>query len=438
MERLKKIYCNYEMVCEAPSGGGVEIVPMPEFFDEKKGVEADYAHVHNFFEIIWFKEGEGVHYVDFNEYPVVPGSLFCISPGQVHTFGHKHDGQCGYVIKVCDELLSDLSGEDMAWLKFNVFNADTVPCFHIGPHEAEKLDNIIQALRDEALQTGSIGHKDYLRSLVRMLIIRIERSTDDKEHQMLNVVKPSHKAFLTFRQLVEENFRTLHTVKDYAEQLCISTKTLTNYVAECSPLSPLEIINNRIIVEAKRLLRYSPLMVKEIAYDLGFDDPSYFVKYFKRQTGLLPADFRREYMNNRNISAKERNMKIAIPTRDGIVDSHFGHCAFYTIVEVDAERRIVATTTLDSPEGCGCKSNIAAEMAQMGVTLMLAGNIGQGAVNKLSQSGIEVIKGCSGPVEQLAMDYLAGRVKDQPQVCDHHDCAHHGDSTEPAAFTIKF
>lgn len=436
MEHLKKIYCNYEMVCEAPSGGGVEIVPMPGFFEEKKGVEADYAHIHNFYEIVWFKEGDGVHYVDFNEYPVTPGAIFFISPGQVHTFDRLHN-QHGYVMKICEDLLNSLSGEDIAYLKYNVFNADTVPYYHISEADAAKLDLIVQALSDESHQGGSIGHKDYLRSLVRMLIIRIERSNDDKEHQMLNITKTSHKTFLAFRQLVEENYRTLHTVKDYAQQLLVSTKTLTNYVAECSPRSPLEIINNRIIVEAKRQLRYSDLMVKEIAYGLGFDDPSYFVKFFKRQTGLLPADFRKKYMDDKNINAKIRNMKIAIPTRDGQVDSHFGHCACYTVVEVDAQGQVVGSSTLASPEGCGCKSNIAAEMQQMGITLMLAGNIGQGAVNKLSLSGIEVVKGCSGDVDTLIANYLAGRIKDNPQVCDHHDCAHHnGDSTP--AFTIKF
>jgi len=118
-------------------------------------------------------------------------------------------------------------------------------------------------------------------------------------------------------------------------------------------------------------------------------------------------------------------MKIAVPTRDGIVDSHFGHCAYYTIFDVDNNQQVVAKSTLASPEGCGCKSNIAYEMQQMGVKLMLAGNIGQGAVNKLGSCGIEVIKGCQGNVETLVNDYLAGNVYDNPQICDHHNCESH-------------
>ncbi|WP_407403274.1 helix-turn-helix domain-containing protein [Sodaliphilus sp.] len=295
MEQLKSIYSLYDMVCEAPAGGGVELVEMPAFFDEKKGIEADYAHVHNFYEIVWFKTGGGVHYVDFNEYPVLPNTIFFISPGQVHTFDKKHD-HCGYVMKVCADLLNDTIGEDVAYLQYDLFNADSVPFHCITHDDAAHLDLIINALRDESQQRGRLGHKEYLRSLIRLLIIRIERGRSGMEAQALNHTKPSHRTFLAFRREVERNFRQLHTVKEYASLLGVSTKTLTNYVAECSPLSPLEIINGRIVLEAKRMLRYSDFMVKEIGYNLGFDDASYFVKFFKRRTGMLPADFRTEYI----------------------------------------------------------------------------------------------------------------------------------------------
>ena len=74
--------------------------------------------------------------------------------------------------------------------------------------------------------------------------------------------------------------------------LNITSKTLTQYVGECSTQSPLSLINNRIILEAKRLLRYSNFSVKEIAFRLGFEDPSYFVKFFKRLVHRSPADYR--------------------------------------------------------------------------------------------------------------------------------------------------
>ena len=77
---------------------------------------------------------------------------------------------------------------------------------------------------------------------------------------------------------------------------------------------------------------------------------------------------------------------------------------------------------LASPEGCGCKSGIAPVLKQMGVAVMLAGNMGQGAKNVLEGQRIEVIRGCSGDVEELVASYLAGNVKDNGEICDHHDC----------------
>ena len=86
-------------------------------------------------------------------------------------------------------------------------------------------------------------------------------------------------------------------------------------------------------------------------------------------------------------------MKIALPTREHLVDDHFGHCDHYTIYTVNDEKEITCSQRLDSPQGCGCKSNIAAVMEEMGITIMLAGNMGMGAFNKISSHGISVVRG---------------------------------------------
>jgi len=127
---------------------------------------------------------------------------------------------------------------------------------------------------------------------------------------------------------------------------------------------------------------------------------------------------------------------IAIPTRDNMVDNHFGHCDHYTIFQVDDNNNIVKSDTLASPQECGCKSGIADEMQQMGITHMLAGNMGMGAFNKLSGCGIEVIRGCSGNINDVLNAYLNGSITDSAESCDHHDCNHHHDE-EQKPFIIK-
>ena len=99
---------------------------------------------------------------------------------------------------------------------------------------------------------------------------------------------------MQFRQALEHHYHELHTVKAYADLLHISTKSLTSYVSVCTRSTTLKLINERIILEAQRLLSYSELKIKEIAYQLGFEDPSYFVKFFKQQTGYLPAQIRNQ------------------------------------------------------------------------------------------------------------------------------------------------
>lgn len=117
-------------------------------------------------------------------------------------------------------------------------------------------------------------------------------------------------------------------------------------------------------------------------------------------------------------------MKIALPTRNGAIDSHFGHCEYYTIVELNENKEIIKKSTLEAPQGCGCKSNIAFTLSDLGVSLMLAGNMGEGAVRVLSNQNIEVVRGCSGDVENVVKGWIAGEITDNLIACDHHDCNH--------------
>lgn len=113
-------------------------------------------------------------------------------------------------------------------------------------------------------------------------------------------------------------------------------------------------------------------------------------------------------------------MKIALPSSGTDIDEHFGHCQSFTLFGVDDRNHIVSEELLTPPPGCGCKSNIVPQLAQMGVTVMLAGNMGGGAVNVLASHGIEVVRGCSGNVREVAQAWLAGRVRDSGTGCQHH------------------
>lgn len=116
-------------------------------------------------------------------------------------------------------------------------------------------------------------------------------------------------------------------------------------------------------------------------------------------------------------------MKIALPSRNNNIDDHFGHCEYYTIFTVDTQaKKIIDSETLESPAGCGCKSNIASTLSDMGVKVLLAGNMGEGAVRVLSNAGIEVLRGCSGNVKAVAEKWLEGSLIDSGDSCHNHEC----------------
>lgn len=119
-------------------------------------------------------------------------------------------------------------------------------------------------------------------------------------------------------------------------------------------------------------------------------------------------------------------MKIAVPvTGSNQIDSHFGHCEFYNVYSISENNEISEVKRIASSQGCGCKSNIANTLAADGVELMLAGGIGEGAINVLNFSGISVIRGCRGDATEVVQQYLLGQVSDSGSTCQEHGSHDH-------------
>jgi predicted Fe-Mo cluster-binding NifX family protein len=118
--------------------------------------------------------------------------------------------------------------------------------------------------------------------------------------------------------------------------------------------------------------------------------------------------------------------KIAIPTKGGMVDEHFGHCESFTIVSVDEAKTVTGSESFTPPPQCGCKSDLIPTLLSMGVSVLVAGNMGEGAVMRLRQSGIQVFRGAAGPVDAAVAAYLAGNLADRDELCQHHghECGH--------------
>jgi predicted Fe-Mo cluster-binding NifX family protein len=116
-------------------------------------------------------------------------------------------------------------------------------------------------------------------------------------------------------------------------------------------------------------------------------------------------------------------MKIALPSRNNAIDDHFGHCEYFTVYTVDGNKEIIGHEIVPSPTGCGCKSNIASILSEIGVKVMLAGNMGEGAVRVLNNAGIDVLRGCSGDIKTVALNWLEGTLVVSNGVCSEHECS---------------
>ena len=273
------------------SGLELELQFMPRFFSDNPCCAE--PHAHEFYQILWFRRGHGMHHVDFVDYPIQDNTIFFIAPGQIHSFDDKKDYE-GVVIHFNASFMADEETSESIFLKYDVFNAyDSLPYYHISHEEEERLMTLVNEMNREYSLTGAFAHKDYMLHLVRLFLIRVQRSGERREVAKLYVSCVANQTFVRFRQLLEQNFRQVHTVQEYADRLNISSRTLTKYVNQSAHRSPLQIINDRILLEAKRQLCHSALSIKEIGYQLGFEDPSYFVKFFKRLTGKMPSEFRK-------------------------------------------------------------------------------------------------------------------------------------------------
>ncbi len=289
----KKDVASYSIQENAHSGLELELHFMPKFFHEN-GCGLMPPHIHEFYQIIWFRHGKGSHRVDFTDYPVTDNTIFFVAPGQIHAFDGLEDYE-GVIILFNASFLADEESSESIFLKYNVFNAyDSSPYYKVSNEEAERLMVLVNEMNREYSLTGAFAHKDYMQYLVRLFLVRVQRSGERKENPKLYVSNIANRTFVRFRQLLEQNFRRVHTVQAYADLLNISARTLTKYVSQSAHCSPLQIINDRILLEAKRQLQHTSLNIKEIGYGLGFEDPSYFVKFFKRMEGIMPSEFRKE------------------------------------------------------------------------------------------------------------------------------------------------
>ncbi|AYZ14629.1 AraC family transcriptional regulator [Chryseobacterium arthrosphaerae] len=232
--------------------------------------------------------------VDFNHYHVKKPSLFFLTGQYLHIKNGKeesillHYNRDFYCIQIHDkEVACD------GLLFHNVFE---IPFVELDDSEVLLMKSLFQNIQDE-LEWNDSSAEEMIRTYVKQIIIRATRKwkKENLDNDIIKIPGSELDIFRDFSRHLEIHFREKHNVADYAALLHLAPKTLTHKFKNLNLDSPNQFIINRILLEAKRLLFYTDKPVKEIAYDLGYEDPAYFNRLFTGKTGSTPANFKKNY-----------------------------------------------------------------------------------------------------------------------------------------------
>lgn len=292
MAKSKPKIEQYHLHKDQPEKLQFEIYSLSDYLTKNIG-HTEKPHIHSFYQIIWFTNGKGKHFVDFNEFEVSANRMFFISKNQIHYFDNFSSYE-GVIIHFNESFLMDNENDIDIFLKYNIFNDfESEPVFTIPTVAIENFSLLVSNLKNEIENPNNFAHKDFLKYFLKLFLISIQRLGKRNNCKNPSINNQQNITLLKFKKLLELNFKSIHSVKEYANILNISSKTLTNHTKETALKTPLELINDRIILEAKRLLSHSNFNINEIGFQLGFEDPSYFVKFFKKHTKKSPSDFRK-------------------------------------------------------------------------------------------------------------------------------------------------
>lgn len=254
--------------------------------------KTSWPHRHNYYEICFFINGSGKHEIDFNTHSIHSQSVHFISPGQVHLIA-RDKGYHGYLIVFTREFYSlDTFHQDLLYYLPFFNNATMSPILNLNAEEFKEMMVLVHQIKMEYLRESPMT-KDILRSFLQILLLKCRDYYLHYFAEREKMYDPHFVQVQQFNTLVEQQFRTAHLVREYADQLSISPSSLNKYVKQISGHTAGEIIMDRLILEAKRLLLYTPLSNKEIAYELNYEDPSYFSRIFRKKTGYSPSAFKK-------------------------------------------------------------------------------------------------------------------------------------------------
>lgn len=246
-------------------------------------------HTHKFYLILWIKKGQGTHSINFQDFPISDNQILLFSPGDLHKVVCTNEEDIA--IAFSEDLLNLLPLKIADWIRYHVFcNLGTPPVATIDDNIAEILTKWIEVLK--SLLENQKDDINYCTAATISVILKVLKEHASWENDSMDFELPKLKIIYDFKKSIEFNLKKSHSPAFYSIDIGVSESKLLAITKEILGLSPKKIINEKIILKAKKLLAENEIIIKEISEELGFADAPHFVKFFKKETGMTPSLFK--------------------------------------------------------------------------------------------------------------------------------------------------
>ena len=257
---------------------------------EKSGGKVDVPHRHDYYTVLFVEKARGKHIIDYQQYHFDDLEVHFVSPGQVHQVATTQKPK-GWFFTFSREFLTDNNIPESFITNINLFRpfGDSPP-LRIDEDTFYRLLRIVQEM-EICLPQELTYRKRALGALLQLFLIYCNNSAT-LDDQQLDEENAGICLLRNFKKLVENKYQSWHKVREYAEEIHISAKHLSQTVKNLTGKSAKEVIQDRLVLEAKRLLLHTGLTVKEVGYAIGFQEPLHFSGFFKKQAGISPTEYR--------------------------------------------------------------------------------------------------------------------------------------------------
>lgn len=273
--------------------GQFDLVALEDIYLKKPTDHNQFDHHKiSFFVIIIVTHKKGVHSIDYKNYTYKKGTVFTLRKNNIHKF-HKTNAKGKFLVFTEDFVIRN--SDKIETLKlFQLFNEMLgSPKLQLNNNDFVEIESIVHQIDKEYLDVKDDHSIEIIRNLIQILIHKLFRIKSKGKDNVGD--KKYHLKFIALQKLIEKDCFESKKVSYYANKMGVTTRTLNNITQSVIGKSAKSFIDEIVILQIKRLLINSQLSFTEIAYQSGFDDPTNFFKYFRKQTGLSPNQFKENY-----------------------------------------------------------------------------------------------------------------------------------------------